>query len=82
MCEKRRESRNQLTNTKEEIIFKSKETISSALLNVTSLAKYLGVGRTTVYEWLHSEQLPPAIKIINKRRYWTKQQIENFLGGK
>jgi predicted DNA-binding transcriptional regulator AlpA len=52
------------------------------LLNVTSLARLLGVGRTTVYEWLYAEQLPPAAKIINKRRYWTAGQIENFLQGK
>jgi len=39
----------------------------------------LGIGRTTLYEWLHSEQLPPAAKIINSRRYWTRQQIEAFL---
>lgn len=51
-----------------------------AVLNITGLARYLGVGLTTVYEWIYSEQLPPAAKIINKRRYWTKQQIENFLG--
>lgn len=54
--------------------------ISPALYSISSLSRYLGVGRTTVYEWLYSEQLPPAAKIINKRRYWTKQQIENFLG--
>lgn len=51
-----------------------------ALLNISALSRYLGVGRTTLYDWLHSEQLPPAAKIINKRRYWTKQQIEKFLG--
>ena len=52
---------------------------SPAILNITGLARFLGVGRTTVYEWLYAEQLPPAAKIINKRRYWTKRQIENFL---
>lgn len=51
-----------------------------AVYNVTSLSRYLGVGRTTIYEWLHSEQLPQPAKVINKRRYWTKQQIQNFLG--
>lgn len=50
-----------------------------ALLNISALSRYLGIGRTTVYEWLYSEQLPPAAKIINNRRYWTKKQIENFL---
>ncbi len=50
-----------------------------AILNITTLARFLGVGRTTVYEWLYSEQLPPAAKLINNRRYWTKRQIENFL---
>lgn len=53
--------------------------IEPAILNITGLARYLGVGRTTVYEWLYSEQLPPAAKIINRRRYWTKKQIEQFL---
>ena len=53
----------------------------SALLNLTGLARLLGVGRTTIYEWLYAEQLPPAAKIINKRRYWTLQQIEHFLQG-
>ncbi len=51
-----------------------------ALYNVTDLARFLGVGRTALYDWIHSEQLPPAAKIINRRRYWTKQQIEIFLG--
>jgi predicted DNA-binding transcriptional regulator AlpA len=50
-----------------------------ALLNISALSRYLGVGRTTTYEWLYSEQLPPAAKIINKRRYWTRKQIEIFL---
>ncbi len=49
------------------------------LINLSRLAKLLGIGRTTLYEWLHSEQLPPAAKIINSRRYWTRQQIEAFL---
>ena len=53
-----------------------------ALINLTTLAKILGIGRTTAYDWLHSEQLPPAAKIINKRRYWTSSQIDNFLKGK
>jgi predicted DNA-binding transcriptional regulator AlpA len=51
------------------------------LFNITNLARLLGIGRTTVYEWLYSEQLPPAAKIINKRRYWTREQIETFLNG-
>lgn len=51
----------------------------SELLSLTKLAKTLGIGRTTLYEWLHSEQLPPAAKIINSRRYWTRQQVEDFL---
>lgn len=58
------------------------EKIESALINITSLARLLGIGRTTAYEWLYSEQLPPAAKIINKRRYWTAEQIGNFLKGK
>ena len=49
------------------------------LFNITSLARLLGIGRTTVYEWLYAEQLPPAAKVINKRRYWTAEQINNFL---
>ena len=53
--------------------------IEPALVNITGLARLLGIGRTTAYEWLYSEQLPPAAKIINKRRYWTRQQIETFL---
>ena len=50
-----------------------------ALVNITNLARLLGVGRTTVYEWLHTEQLPPAAKIISGRRYWTRAQIEHYL---
>jgi len=50
-----------------------------ALINLTTLARLLGIGRTTAYEWLHAEQLPPAAKIINNRRYWTAEQIEDFL---
>ena len=53
--------------------------IEPALLNISTLARYLGVGRTALYDWLHSEQLPPAAKIINRRRYWTKMQIDKFL---
>ena len=49
------------------------------LINLSRLAKLLGIGRTTAYQWLHSEQLPPAAKIITGRRYWTRQQIEAFL---
>lgn len=58
---------------------KSKSPELTALINITSLARILGVGRTTIYDWLYSEQLPPAAKVINKRRYWTKTQIETFL---
>ena len=50
-----------------------------AIMNITTLARLLGIGRTTAYEWLYSEQLPPAAKVINNRRYWTAEQIENFL---
>jgi predicted DNA-binding transcriptional regulator AlpA len=62
------------------MITEAPEKTIPAILNITGLARYLGVGRTTVYEWLYAEQLPPAAKIINKRRYWTAEQIENFLG--
>jgi predicted DNA-binding transcriptional regulator AlpA len=50
-----------------------------AILNLTALCRYLGVSRETAYQWLYAEQLPPAAKIINKRRYWTAEQIETFL---
>ena len=50
-----------------------------ALMNITTLSKYLGIGRTCCYDWLHTQQLPPAAKIINGRRYWTIHQIEQFL---
>ena len=53
--------------------------IEPAIHLVSSLARFLGVGHTTIYEWLYSEQLPPVGKIINKRRYWTAAQIEDFL---
>ena len=55
---------------------------SPALMNITKLAAYLGVGRTTIYDWLHSEQLPKPVKIINRRRYWSTQQIHEFLEGR
>ena len=49
------------------------------LISLTALARLLGISRTTLYEWLYSEQLPAAAKIINKRRYWLRSQIETFL---
>jgi len=49
------------------------------LISLTALARLLGIGRTTLYEWLYAEQLPPAAKIINGRRYWLRSQIETFL---
>lgn len=49
------------------------------LISLTNLARLLGIGRRTLYDWLYAEQLPPAAKIINKRRYWTAEQIESFL---
>ena len=55
------------------------EKIQPALISLTGLARLLGKGRTTVYEWLYSEQLPPAAKIIRGRRYWTASQINEFL---
>ena len=51
----------------------------SELISLTKLARRLGIGRTTLYDWLRSEQLPPAAKIINSRRYWTRSQVEAFL---
>ncbi|OPZ94627.1 MAG: Helix-turn-helix domain protein [Planctomycetes bacterium ADurb.Bin412] len=51
----------------------------SELISLSRLSKILGVGRTTVYVWLNSDQLPKAAKTINGRRYWTRQQIEAFL---
>jgi predicted DNA-binding transcriptional regulator AlpA len=53
--------------------------IDKQLISLTSLARLLGISRTTLYEWLYSEQLPAAAKIINKRRYWTAEQIADFL---
>ena len=58
---------------------KTSTRIEPAIHSVSSLARFWGVGRTTIYQWLYSEQLAPAAKIINKRRYWTSQQVENFL---
>jgi predicted DNA-binding transcriptional regulator AlpA len=49
------------------------------LISLTGLARLLSKGRTTIYEWLYSEQLPPAAKIINGRRCWTAEQINDFL---
>ena len=56
-----------------------KQMNSPRLMNLTNLAHLLGVSRETCYQWLYSEQLPAATKIINKRRYWTADQIETFL---
>ena len=50
-----------------------------ALMNLSSLCRYLGISRETAYQWLACEQLPSAAKIINTRRYWTAAQVENFL---
>lgn len=55
------------------------KTANPALFSLTALARYLGVGRTTLYEWLYTEQFPSAAKVINGRRYWTAEQIEKFL---
>lgn len=52
---------------------------NTRLLNISSLASQLDIDRSTVYEWLHSEQLPKPAKIINRRRYWTEGQIDEFL---
>jgi len=49
------------------------------LISLTGFARLLGMSRTTIYEWLYSEQLPPAAKIISGRRYWTTKQINDFL---
>jgi predicted DNA-binding transcriptional regulator AlpA len=49
------------------------------LISLTGLARLLGMSRTTIYEWLYSEQLTPAAKIISGRRYWTAKQINDFL---
>jgi len=52
------------------------------LFSLTKLSQHLGIGRRTLYDWLYAEQMPPAAKIINGRRYWTAEQVENFLQGK
>ena len=54
--------------------------LKNQLVNLTKLSQILGISRTTAYEWLHSEQLPPPAKVINGRRYWTASQLEDFLG--
>ncbi|HBG28194.1 MAG: hypothetical protein A2Y10_19645 [Planctomycetes bacterium GWF2_41_51] len=53
-----------------------------AILNLTKLSAFLGVSRETCYQWLACEELPPARKVIGKRRYWLRTDIENFLKGK
>jgi predicted DNA-binding transcriptional regulator AlpA len=53
-----------------------------AVNSLSNLCRYLGISRETAYQWLACEQLPEAAKIINKRRYWTAEQIENFLKDK
>jgi predicted DNA-binding transcriptional regulator AlpA len=58
---------------------KNLKTHDKLLISLTELAHLFGKGRTTIYEWLYSEQLPPAAKIINGRRYWTVKQIDDFL---
>jgi predicted DNA-binding transcriptional regulator AlpA len=53
-----------------------------ALLSLSRLSRLLGFSRQTCYSLLHSEQLPKAVKTINGRRYWTQEQINNFLENK
>lgn len=49
------------------------------LYSITALSRHLGLSRTTIYELLYSEQLPQPAKILNKRRYFTAEQISLFL---
>lgn len=48
------------------------------LLNLTKLSKTLGLNRNSIYRLLHSEQLPKAV-YINNRRYWLLRDIELWL---
>jgi predicted DNA-binding transcriptional regulator AlpA len=51
------------------------------LLSITGLAAYLGLSRTVVYELLYTEQIPAAKILLNKRRYWLRENIDEFLQG-
>lgn len=55
---------------------------NAQLINITALSKLLGIDRSTVYQWLNSEELPRPAKLIHRRRYWTAEQINIFLNNK
>lgn len=48
------------------------------LLRLAQIERLLGVSRRTIYRWVESGEFPHPIK-INRTKYWTKAQIEQYL---
>ena len=55
----------------------------TSLVPASALARELGVNRRTVYRWIINEELQfPRPKVICRRLYFPRQEIEFWLRGK
>ncbi len=48
------------------------------LLNVSALARYLGISRRAIRAW-YWEGILPDCRRIKKRQYWLKAEIDDWL---
>ncbi|HJK95818.1 MAG TPA: helix-turn-helix domain-containing protein [Polyangiaceae bacterium LLY-WYZ-14_1] len=52
---------------------------TSPLLSPTQLAAYLGVGRTTVYDWMTAGKVPPPFYLSRKSPRWRRSTVDAWI---
>lgn len=53
--------------------------VSSGLMTIEDLARYLKVSRRTIYEWLKTNKIP-ALKLVGQWRF-KREKIDAWLEG-
>ncbi|MBM3245135.1 MAG: helix-turn-helix domain-containing protein [Candidatus Omnitrophica bacterium] len=53
--------------------------VSSGLMTIEDLARYLKVSRRTIYEWLKANKIP-ALKLVGQWRF-KREKIDAWLEG-
>ncbi len=54
------------------------EVTKPVLMRVTEVAKYLGISRTALYQWIEEGLIPRPMR-VRKVLYWQRHKIQDWL---
>jgi predicted DNA-binding transcriptional regulator AlpA len=55
------------------------EMVNGGNLRTKDTAKFLGIGRSTLHDWVAKGILPPGVKIGPRARVWPVRVLEDFV---